>query len=359
MVDFMIVEDISLIIDPRLSQVVLGRPFIEISNITNDLPEGVVRFTNKNNEVAYKIPHKIEQYNSLSDLEKEHTKSVYLRNKDDKRRGVNFVMSKILGFYKECLELGPKYVTGLDDEGEVSVCGELDAQWKFVPDGVNGGRFTKMGQNSGHTWSKKRCKSLGFLKVIKLNVEGWKARWISSGYGVFVLFENGACWSSHVSKSACLYVGLGKGYPVHPATITKMLNKKLQADHWNEMCYQLLKLITMIVGIKRLLDDLRVTAAQVCVTTASTKICVTTASTKIMKNMISNMDQDSAHMVVASKVPMLKPGEYELWRMRIEQYIQMVDYSLWEVIKNGKKIENGAKTGVIGLNLVKFNFTQS
>ncbi|GJV71362.1 ribonuclease H-like domain-containing protein [Tanacetum coccineum] len=47
------------------------------------------------------------------------------------------------------------------------------------------------------------------------------------------------------------------------------------------------------------------------------------------------MDQDSVHMVVASKVPMLKPGEYELWRMRMEQYIQMVDYALWEVIENG------------------------
>ncbi|GJZ93162.1 reverse transcriptase domain-containing protein [Tanacetum coccineum] len=35
------------------------------------------------------------------------------------------------------------------------------------------------------------------------------------------------------------------------------------------------------------------------------------------------MDQDSPHMVAASKVPMLKPGEYELWRMRIKQYIQM------------------------------------
>ncbi|GKA33785.1 hypothetical protein Tco_0720214 [Tanacetum coccineum] len=46
------------------------------------------------------------------------------------------------------------------------------------------------------------------------------------------------------------------------------------------------------------------------------------------------MDQDSAHMVAASKVPMLKPGEYELWRMRMEQYIQMIDYSLWEVIEN-------------------------
>ncbi|GJX44035.1 hypothetical protein Tco_0260711 [Tanacetum coccineum] len=46
------------------------------------------------------------------------------------------------------------------------------------------------------------------------------------------------------------------------------------------------------------------------------------------------MDQDSAHMVVASKVPMLKPGEFELWRMRIEQYIQMIDYALWEAIEN-------------------------
>ncbi|GJR34618.1 putative ribonuclease H-like domain-containing protein [Tanacetum coccineum] len=87
--DFMIVEDISSIIDPRLSQVVLGRPFIEISNMTHDPPEGVVRFTNRNDE-------------------------------EDKRRGVEYVMSKILGFYKECLELGPEYLTGMDDEEEVT-----------------------------------------------------------------------------------------------------------------------------------------------------------------------------------------------------------------------------------------------
>nr|GEW19802.1 hypothetical protein [Tanacetum cinerariifolium] len=47
------------------------------------------------------------------------------------------------------------------------------------------------------------------------------------------------------------------------------------------------------------------------------------------------MDQGSAHMVSASKVPMLKPGEFELWRMRIKQYIQIIDYALWEVIENG------------------------
>ncbi|GJV41395.1 hypothetical protein Tco_1419835 [Tanacetum coccineum] len=47
------------------------------------------------------------------------------------------------------------------------------------------------------------------------------------------------------------------------------------------------------------------------------------------------MDSEFAHMVAASNVPMLKPGEFKIWRMRIEHYIQMIDYALWEVIKNG------------------------
>ncbi|GJW07817.1 ribonuclease H-like domain-containing protein [Tanacetum coccineum] len=56
-------------------------------------------------------------------------------------------------------------------------------------------------------------------------------------------------------------------------------------------------------------------------------------------------------MVAASKVPMLKPGEYELWRMRMEQYIQMIDYSLWEVIENGNappitKVVEGVETTI-------------
>nr|GEY82498.1 retrotransposon protein [Tanacetum cinerariifolium] len=49
-------------------------------------------------------------------------------------------------------------------------------------------------------------------------------------------------------------------------------------------------------------------------------------------------DLDAAHIVAASKVLMLKPEEFELWRMNIEQYIQMMDYALWDVIKNGNSI---------------------
>ncbi|GJV77365.1 hypothetical protein Tco_1508949 [Tanacetum coccineum] len=84
-IDFMIIEDISSILDPRLSQVILGRPFVEISNMTHDPPERVVRFVRGADNVSYKMPHKIEQYDSLSDLEKEHTKLVYLGNEEDKR----------------------------------------------------------------------------------------------------------------------------------------------------------------------------------------------------------------------------------------------------------------------------------
>ena len=50
------------------------------------------------------------------------------------------------------------------------------------------------------------------------------------------------------------------------------------------------------------------------------------------------MDQDSAHMMAASKVPMLKPNEFEIWRMRIEQYIQMINYALREIIENGNSL---------------------
>ncbi|GJZ28175.1 hypothetical protein Tco_0572822 [Tanacetum coccineum] len=45
-------------------------------------------------------------------------------------------------------------------------------------------------------------------------------------------------------KNLHIFMLLEKRYPLIPITISNMLNQKLQADHWNEMCYQLLKLMT-------------------------------------------------------------------------------------------------------------------
>ncbi|GKD53300.1 hypothetical protein Tco_1286687 [Tanacetum coccineum] len=40
-----------------------------------------------------------------------------------------------------------------------------------------------------------------------------------------------------------IFMLVEKRYPLTPITITNMLNKKLQTDHFNKMCYQLLKLM--------------------------------------------------------------------------------------------------------------------
>ncbi|GKB28258.1 hypothetical protein Tco_0867659, partial [Tanacetum coccineum] len=63
------------------------------------------------------------------------------------------------------------------------------------------------------------------------NVTVWK---LFSSSGVhFVRFQN-----LHI------FMLVEKKYPFTPSTIIKMLNKKLQTDHWNKMCYQLFKLMT-------------------------------------------------------------------------------------------------------------------
>nr|GEV19937.1 hypothetical protein [Tanacetum cinerariifolium] len=47
------------------------------------------------------------------------------------------------------------------------------------------------------------------------------------------------------------------------------------------------------------------------------------------------MDSLSPQVVSAAKLPILNPSEFDLWKMRIDQYFLMTDYSLWEVILNG------------------------
>nr|GEU64378.1 hypothetical protein [Tanacetum cinerariifolium] len=47
------------------------------------------------------------------------------------------------------------------------------------------------------------------------------------------------------------------------------------------------------------------------------------------------MESLSLQVVSAAKIPILNPNEFDLWKIRIEQYFLMTDYSLWEVILNG------------------------
>nr|GFB38339.1 hypothetical protein [Tanacetum cinerariifolium] len=50
------------------------------------------------------------------------------------------------------------------------------------------------------------------------------------------------------------------------------------------------------------------------------------------------MESLSPQLVAAAKLPILNPNEFDLWKMRIEQYFLMTDYSLWGVILNGDSL---------------------
>ncbi|KAJ9562511.1 hypothetical protein OSB04_007671 [Centaurea solstitialis] len=59
-----------------------------------------------------------------------------------------------------------------------------------------------------------------------------------------------------------------------------------------------------------------------------------------VQNTLRSMDsQDS---VLVSKVPMLKPNEFEMWKIRIKQYMLLTDYALWEVVEHGPSVPEPA-----------------
>ncbi|GJS40150.1 hypothetical protein Tco_0565193 [Tanacetum coccineum] len=41
--------------------------------------------------------------------------------------------------------------------------------------------------------------------------------------------------------------------------------------------------------------------------------------------------------VTALRIPIIKKGEYDLWSMKMRQYIAITDHILWDIITNGNQ----------------------
>ncbi|GKA25892.1 hypothetical protein Tco_0712001, partial [Tanacetum coccineum] len=77
---------------------------------------------------------------------------------------------------------------------------------------------------------------LDIKSIVWRNLQGYKVT-------VWKLLDN--CGVHFIRfRNLHIFMLVEKRYPLTPITISNMLNKKLQADRWNEMCYQLLKLMT-------------------------------------------------------------------------------------------------------------------
>ncbi|GJY97988.1 ribonuclease H-like domain-containing protein [Tanacetum coccineum] len=64
------------------------------------------------------------------------------------------------------------------------------------------------------------------------------------------------------------------------------------------------------------------------------------------------MDLETAQTTTTAKFPLLKQGEYEMWRLRIEQYFQVQDYALWEIIESGNSFHPKVQIDAAGASTV-------
>ncbi|GJU32200.1 hypothetical protein Tco_1175789 [Tanacetum coccineum] len=46
-----------------------------------------------------------------------------------------------------------------------------------------------------------------------------------------------------------------------------------------------------------------------------------------------------ASSVTALRIPIIKKGEYDVWCMKMRQYIAITDHILWDIITNGRSLD--------------------
>ena len=51
------------------------------------------------------------------------------------------------------------------------------------------------------------------------------------------------------------------------------------------------------------------------------------------------METETSQSNIAAKLPKLKLNDYEMWRLMIEQFFMVQDYTLWEIIMFGNSFK--------------------
>ncbi|GJW38938.1 integrase, catalytic region, zinc finger, CCHC-type containing protein [Tanacetum coccineum] len=108
-----------------------------------------------------------------------------------------------------------------------------------------------------------------------------------------------------------------KGLNHNLFSVGQFCDSDLEVAFWKSTCYiRDLKGNDLLIGIKELLQD----------------------------NAAEELNLESTQNNSLAKLPLLKQGEYDTWRLRIESYIQLQDYALWEIIEEGNSFKPVART---------------
>ncbi|GJX85153.1 hypothetical protein Tco_0335927 [Tanacetum coccineum] len=107
--DFTILENIEANIDPSLSHVIFGRPFVEIAKLILDREQGLITFTYGIKEVTFKTPYRDSEMDDLTSEGHDLLSSRVILSEDDYMRGCERVSNLESGVYKDIDKLGPSY----------------------------------------------------------------------------------------------------------------------------------------------------------------------------------------------------------------------------------------------------------
>nr|GEV93275.1 protein kinase-like domain, concanavalin A-like lectin/glucanase domain protein [Tanacetum cinerariifolium] len=107
--DFVVLEDISSVIDHYLGGMVLGKPFVKTSVLAYDKNEGTIMFEKNNERITFKMPHKMERFRNIEDQNTDNIPSFVVASEDDEESNGSFVNRHRRTHYSDCLNLGPEY----------------------------------------------------------------------------------------------------------------------------------------------------------------------------------------------------------------------------------------------------------
>jgi hypothetical protein len=107
--EFTIVDNIEIYVDPRLSQIVFGAPFCEITNLIIDDRNGIMTFTDGIRRVSYQTPYKRRDLKEIDCDGLDKISSQLILCDEDVRRGCKDTSDLSGGFFMDVSKLGSKY----------------------------------------------------------------------------------------------------------------------------------------------------------------------------------------------------------------------------------------------------------
>ncbi|GKC32730.1 hypothetical protein Tco_1040024, partial [Tanacetum coccineum] len=102
-------------IDPDLSHIVFGRPFIEEACLAINRKHGLMTFTDGIREVTFKTPYKDPERSELTSEGHDLLSSRVILSEDDYDCGCRKPSDLENEFYRGTIKLGPEYLTELDE----------------------------------------------------------------------------------------------------------------------------------------------------------------------------------------------------------------------------------------------------